>query len=94
MLLLLTPEKFTKTLQHTDAHEKGSDYIERLREETPLYTTIVKAQVLFERENWSDAIARAVMRRLEHVYAKVSITLMHNAELSLTQLARRHHRTL
>lgn len=93
-MLLLTREQFTKTLQHTDAHEKGSDYIERLREETPLYTTIVKAQVLFERENWSDAIARAVMRRLEHVYAKVRITLMRHAELSLIPPARRHHRTL
>jgi translation initiation factor 3 subunit C len=91
---LLTREKFTKALQHTDAHEKGSDYIERLREETPLYTTIVKAQVLFERENWSDAIARAVMRRLEHVYAKVSITLVYLAGLSLIPSARCHHRAL
>ena len=62
--------EFTKTLQHTDAHDKGSAYIERLREEIPLYTTIVKSQVLFERETWSESIARTVMRRLEHIYAK------------------------
>ena len=59
-------------MQHTDAHEKGADYVERLREELPLYTTIVKAQILFEREAWSDQVARAIMRRLEHIYAKVS----------------------
>jgi translation initiation factor 3 subunit C len=38
-----------------------------------LYETIVKAQVLFEREGWDEAIARAVMRRLEHVYPKPDI---------------------
>ncbi|KAL7424904.1 Translation initiation factor 3 subunit c [Cryptotrichosporon argae] len=62
--------EFTKTLQHTDAHERGTEYVERLREETPLYVAIAKAQALFERESWADQTARAVMRRLEHVYAK------------------------
>jgi translation initiation factor 3 subunit C len=62
--------EFTKTLQNSDQH--GSEYVERLREERPLYETIVKAQVLFEREGWSEPTARAVMRRLEHVYSKVS----------------------
>ncbi|ORX37992.1 eukaryotic translation initiation factor 3 subunit 8 N-terminus-domain-containing protein [Kockovaella imperatae] len=69
--------EFTKTLQHTDAHEKGADYIERLREEVPIYTTIVKAQILFEREGWSDAVARAIMRRLEHIYAKPDAIVDH-----------------
>lgn len=64
------PPQFTKTLQNTDQH--GSEYVERLREEKPLYEAIVKAQVLFEREGWDEPIARAVMRRLEHVYSKVS----------------------
>jgi translation initiation factor 3 subunit C len=62
--------EFAKTLQHTDAHERGTEYIARLREESPLYTAITKAQVLFEREQWADQTVRAVMRRLEHVYAK------------------------
>lgn len=62
--------EFAKTLQHTDAHERGTEYIERLREETPLYVAITKSQVLFEREQWADQTARAVMRRLEHTYAK------------------------
>lgn len=63
--------EFTKTLQNTDQH--GSEYVERLREEKPLYEAIVKAQVLFEREGWDEPIARAVMRRLEHVYSKPDI---------------------
>ena len=66
-----------KTLQNTDPHEKGSDYIERLREETPLYVTITKAQVLFERENMTDQLARAVMKRLERIYAKPDVIIDH-----------------
>ena len=62
--------EFTKTLQNTDQH--GSEYVERLREEKPLYETIVKAQVLFEREGWAEPTSRAIIRRLEHVYSKVS----------------------
>lgn len=62
--------EFTKTLQNSDQH--GSEYVERLREEKPLYETIVKAQVLFEREGWAEPTARAVIRRLEHVYSKPS----------------------
>lgn len=63
--------EFTKTLQNTDQH--GTEYVERLREEKPLYETILKAQVLFEREQWQDQTVRAVMRRLEHVYSKPDI---------------------
>lgn len=69
--------EFTKTLQHTDAHERGAEYIERLREETPLYLAIAKAQSLFEREQWADQTVRAVMRRLEHVYAKPDAIVDH-----------------
>lgn len=69
--------EFTKTLQHTDAHERGTEYIARLREETPLYVAIVKAQALFEREKWNDQTARAIMRRLEHVYAKPDVIVDH-----------------
>jgi translation initiation factor 3 subunit C len=62
--------EFAKTLQHTDAHERGTEYIARLREEAPLYTVITKSQALFERETLADQTTRAIMRRLEHVYAK------------------------
>jgi translation initiation factor 3 subunit C len=65
--------EFTKTLQHTDPHERGADYIDRLKQAQPLYTTLVKAQCLFERENASDAVARIVIRRLEHVYSRPDV---------------------
>ncbi|WWC73444.1 eukaryotic translation initiation factor 3 subunit C [Kwoniella pini CBS 10737] len=76
-LLESLDNEFTKTLQHTDAHEKGSDYIERLRQEAPLYTLVAKAQSLFEREAATDSTARAVIRRLEHVYAKPNVIIEH-----------------
>jgi translation initiation factor 3 subunit C len=69
--------EFTKTLQHTDALEHGTEYIARLREEAPLYVAIAKSQVLFEREAWADQTARAVMRRLEHVYGKPDAIIDH-----------------
>lgn len=69
--------EFTKTLQHTDAHERGTEYIARLREETPLYVAITKSQALFEREQWNDQIARSIMRRLEHTYAKPDVIIDH-----------------
>lgn len=70
-LLENVDNEFTKTLQNTDQH--GTEYVERLREEKPLYKTIVKAQQLFEREALEDQTARAIMRRLEHVYCKPDI---------------------
>ncbi|EIW71751.1 hypothetical protein TREMEDRAFT_43048 [Tremella mesenterica DSM 1558] len=78
--------EFTKTLQHTDAQEKGAEYIERLKEEAPLYATICKAQVLFERENMSDQTARAVMRRLEHVHAKPDIIIDHFEQRAISAI--------
>lgn len=84
-LLESVDSEFTKTLQNTDQH--GSEYVERLREEKPLYETIVKAQILFEREGWEDPTCRAVMRRLEHVYSKPAVVvdvLERNAVKSLS----------
>ncbi|KAI5454192.1 Translation initiation factor 3 subunit c [Naganishia albida] len=72
-LLESVDSEFTKTLQHTDQH--GSEYVERLREEKPLYETIVKAQILFERQGWEDPTGRAVIRRLEHVYSKPAVVV-------------------
>ena len=88
--------QFTKTLQHTDAHEKGSDYVERLREEVPLYSLVVKSQILFERESWSDQVARAIMRRLDHVYSKVClcVSVCTNCSDIRFHTARLHHRPL
>jgi translation initiation factor 3 subunit C len=52
-----------------------------LKQAEPLYTTLVKAQCLFERENSLDAVARIVIRRLEHLYSRpdVFITIFERA---------------
>lgn len=65
--------QFTKTLQHIDPHERGVEYVDRLKQEAPLYGTLVKTQVMFEQEDASDALVRLVVRRLEHIYAKPDV---------------------
>lgn len=79
-------DEFTKHLQNLDPH--STEYLERLRDERLLHATIVRAQVYFESAAQSvaqsasgntaaaaqqDALARVVMRRLEHVYSKQAI---------------------
>ncbi|KAI9621584.1 hypothetical protein H4Q26_015590 [Puccinia striiformis f. sp. tritici PST-130] len=61
-------DEFTKSLQNIDPHT--SEYIERLKDEKELYCTIVRAQSYFERVELTTAIAKAVTRRLEHVYSR------------------------
>lgn len=63
-------DEFTKGLQNTDPH--GTDYVERLRDETGLYRTICSAQALYETKKQDDPLARVILRRLEHIYSKVS----------------------
>ncbi|CAO1616711.1 unnamed protein product [Sympodiomycopsis kandeliae] len=74
-------DEFTKHLQNLDPH--STEYLERLRDERLLYSTIVRAESYFERivkssekgtvaDARQDALARVVMRRLEHVYSKQS----------------------
>jgi len=61
-------DEFTKSLQNIDPHT--SEYIERLKDEKELYCTIVRAQSYLERVELTTAVAKAVTRRLEHVYCK------------------------
>ncbi|WVN86973.1 eukaryotic translation initiation factor 3 subunit C [Cryptococcus depauperatus CBS 7841] len=76
-LLESLDNEFIKTLQHTDAHEKGDDYIDRLRSEVSLYVAIAKTQSYFEREKIADSTTRSVIRRLEHIYAKPDAIIQH-----------------
>jgi translation initiation factor 3 subunit C len=62
-------DEFTRSLQNTDPH--GTEFIERLRDEKVLYTSICLSQSYFEKYSRKDALARVIMRRLEHVYYKV-----------------------
>lgn len=69
-------DELTRSLQHIDPHT--AEYVERLTDETALYTNLVRALVYAEylKKNASlnlsqEVLNRVVMRRLEHVYFKV-----------------------
>ncbi|KIM23039.1 hypothetical protein M408DRAFT_332606, partial [Serendipita vermifera MAFF 305830] len=61
-------DEFTRSLQNIDPH--GTEYIERLRDEKVLYKTICLSQSYFEHAARDEALARVLMRRLEHIYYK------------------------
>ncbi|GAA5851526.1 hypothetical protein JCM8547_001123 [Rhodosporidiobolus lusitaniae] len=61
-------DEFTKSLQNLDPH--AGEYIDRLKDEKVIYSTIVTAQAYFEKLKERDSIDRVVMRRLEHIYCK------------------------
>jgi translation initiation factor 3 subunit C len=81
-------DEFTRSLQNIDPH--GTEYIERLRDEKPLYKSICLAQAYFERSSRDEARARVIMRRLEHVYYKAcpSLCLHPRAHHSLARRRR------
>ena len=62
-------DEFTKSLQNIDPHT--TDYVDRLKDETELYATIVRGQIHFEKNELDESTSRVVMRRLEHLYYKV-----------------------
>ncbi|KAE8209010.1 hypothetical protein CF327_g6952 [Tilletia walkeri] len=64
-------DEFTKSLQHIDPHTP--EYVDRLTDEKRLYATIVRSQTYFEAVDHADVLARVVMRRLEHIYAKQDV---------------------
>ncbi|BGP16846.1 hypothetical protein JCM10213_003334 [Rhodosporidiobolus nylandii] len=61
-------DEFTKSLQNLDPH--AGEYIDRLKDEKIIYSTIVTAQVYFEKLKDVENLDRVVMRRLEHIYCK------------------------
>lgn len=70
-------DELTRVLQHVDPHT--SEYIERLTDETALYSNLVRAQLYAERCRATPELSlgpenvnRIVIRRLEHVYFKPS----------------------
>ena len=73
-------DELIRSLQSIDPHT--SEYIERLQDEGSLYNIIFQGLLYYEHlrkdealEVPQDSINRIVMRRLEHVYFKVSHTL-------------------
>ena len=70
-------DELTRSLQHIDPHT--AEYIERLSDEQALYNNIVRALLYIENlkkdaklEVPQESANRIVMRRVEHIYFKVS----------------------
>lgn len=70
-------DELVRSLQSIDPHT--SEYIERLQDESALYNIIFRGQLYYERLRTDatldipqDSVNRIVMRRLEHVYFKVT----------------------
>ncbi|KAL9934715.1 hypothetical protein V8E36_006490 [Tilletia maclaganii] len=66
-------DEFTKSLQHIDPHTP--EYVDRLADEKRLYATIVRSQSYFEAVDHDDVLARVIMRRVEHIYAKQDVII-------------------
>ncbi|KAG5519192.1 hypothetical protein PMAC_002280 [Pneumocystis sp. 'macacae'] len=61
-------DELVRSLQNIDPHT--TDYIDRLKDETGLYSIIYRVQIYLERINAGDNISRIILRRLEHIYYK------------------------
>jgi translation initiation factor 3 subunit C len=70
-------DEFTKSLQHIDPH--GNEYVDRLKDEPLLYCTICQAQALYETTGETESLSRVIMRRLEHIYSKVTLLVFHTS---------------
>jgi translation initiation factor 3 subunit C len=69
-------DEFTKSLQNIDPH--GTEYIDRLKDEKVLYCTITQVQAFYEGLKQEDPLSRVIMRRLEHIYSKVTSSVQMN----------------
>ncbi|KAK9368969.1 eukaryotic translation initiation factor 3 subunit 8 N-terminus-domain-containing protein [Lipomyces kononenkoae] len=61
-------DEFTRSLQNIDPHTP--EYIDRLKEESALYSTIIRSQVYFEKTKLDSSVNRVLVRRLELLYYK------------------------
>jgi translation initiation factor 3 subunit C len=82
-------DELTRSLQHIDPHT--AEYIDRLSDEGALYNNIVRTLLYIEglRTDESlqvpqESLNRIVMRRLEHVYFKVSLLVLKRHVATLT----------
>ena len=65
-------DEFIRSLKDIDPH--AVEYVERLKDEKKVYQSLARASAYLERVELSDSVHRIVLRRLEHVYNKVSVT--------------------
>jgi translation initiation factor 3 subunit C len=74
-------DEFTKSLQNIDPH--GNEYVDRLKDEKVLYCTICRSQAFYEKTNQEEPLSRVIMRRVEHIYCKVSPFLLSQPVVSI-----------
>ena len=66
-----TDDEFTKLLRNLDPH--GTEYVERLADETKLCVLLGRVRAELEKRNASaDEMCRIYLREVEHLYYKVS----------------------
>ena len=71
-------DELTKSLQNIDPHTP--EYIERLRDEQSLYAVVTRGGIWFERVekegfDTGGSASRIALRRLEHIYYKVTLAI-------------------
>ena len=74
-------DELTRSLQHLDPHT--AEYVNRLVDEQSLYNNILRAQIYVEQlkqdptlKQTEEGECRVIIRRLEHIYFKVSLKSM------------------
>ena len=66
-------DEYIKSLQHLDPHTV--DYVNRLRDESNVYNLLCAAQRYLDQRALVHEAARIKMRRVEHIYFKVSMLI-------------------
>ncbi|CDK29659.1 unnamed protein product [Kuraishia capsulata CBS 1993] len=85
-------DELTKSWQSIDPH--ATEYVERLKDESLIYTLIVKCQLYYESITPAsefatvagEQLARVVLRRLDHIYFKPSKLIIYSEEVAWTTL--------
>lgn len=84
-------DEFTRSLQVIDPH--ATEYIDRLKDEQIIYSTIIRAQlyselVIPEKDIANgDQIARVITRRIEHIYFKPSALIQQSERTAWESLS-------
>ncbi|KAH3685191.1 hypothetical protein WICPIJ_003852 [Wickerhamomyces pijperi] len=86
-------DEFTRSLQQIDPHT--TEYLDRLRDEQLIYTTIVRAQLYSEAfipqaeisKPSADQLSRIIVRRIEHIYFKPASLISLNERKTWESLA-------
>lgn len=81
-------DEFTRSLQDIDFHT--TEYVDRLRDESGLYSLILRAQIYIEatatEAGESAALSRILLRRVDHMYFKPSAVIISAEQVAWSTL--------